>query len=103
MVVVATNAAGELYEADRNTYSIKKLSATGAVSTFATGLNNAQGMAFATDGTLYVTNFSQRLQKVSPAGVVSFFGPPMDSANFIAVQTVKGHRRQTGASGRRKV
>jgi sugar lactone lactonase YvrE len=98
---IATNAAGELYEADRNTQSIKKISARGAVSTFATGLYNAHGLAFAPDGTLYVTQGANRLQKVSPAGVVSFFGPRMDSANFIAVQTVKGHRRLTGASRRR--
>ena len=67
----------------------------GAVSTFASGLNGPEGLAFDAAGNLYVANWGDStISKVTPAGVVSTFvssgvngpyGPVFDAAGNLYV------------------
>lgn len=52
--------------------SILRISSTGTVSIFATGLNRPRGLAYDGKGTLYVACGAE-IGKVNPAGVVSHF------------------------------
>jgi sugar lactone lactonase YvrE len=83
---VATDAAGNIYVADTANNKIRKVSLDGSSGTFAgtgaagsadgSGLlatfNAPRGLAFDADGNLYVADTgSNKLRKITPAGVVS--------------------------------
>lgn len=83
---VATDAAGNIYVADTANNKIRKVSPDGSSGTFAgtgaagsadgSGLlasfNAPRGLAFDADGNLYVADTgSNKLRKITPAGVVS--------------------------------
>lgn len=84
---LALDAAGNIYIADNQNHAIRKLSTNGIVSTFAgkigqTGFtngtgtnalfNNPSGVAFAPNGTLYVTDTGNHtIRAITTSGVVS--------------------------------
>jgi hypothetical protein len=72
---LAFDTAGNLYVANYNSGTVSKVTPTGTVSTFASGLGHPDGgLAFDAAGNLYVADFGNNLiRKVTPAGVVSTF------------------------------
>lgn len=84
---LAVAADGTLYVSDRGNYTLRRITPAGEVTTLAgvagqagaidgdatvARLGDIEGLALATDGTLYFTESGNRLvRKVSPAGVVS--------------------------------
>jgi DNA-binding beta-propeller fold protein YncE len=68
---VATDTAGNLYISDTGNRRVRKLSAAGVVSTFAS-FDTPIGLALDAAGSLYVADAgSSRVFKVSPSGVVA--------------------------------
>jgi hypothetical protein len=60
--------------------------ATGSISTFATGLGQANGVARAKDGTVYASNNVGRfLDRISPSGVTDHTWGTVESANGLVV------------------
>jgi sugar lactone lactonase YvrE len=85
---VAVNAAGELYIADTLNYRVRKVDASGTISTVAGDgvagfagdggpatsgrLNQPQGLAFDTAGNLYIADVgNQRVRKVDTGGTIT--------------------------------
>jgi sugar lactone lactonase YvrE len=88
---IAFDTSGNLFVSDMGSStigsgSIKKISSTGVISTFATGLSLPRGLAFDSSGTLFVADLLTRsIKKISSTGVVSTFvsaeiGNPTDIA-----------------------
>jgi sugar lactone lactonase YvrE len=97
----AVGADGALYVAEETGHRVVRISPSGILTTFvgsgvrgaldgsgtAAQFNQPQGLAFGPDGTLYVTEaggggFSNRVRKVSPAGVVTTLAGGL-SGNFL--------------------
>jgi len=55
---IAFSSSGELFYTDRNTGTVHHWNASGPPDTVATGIPNAEHMAFGRDGTLYVSQMS---------------------------------------------
>ncbi|HTO71602.1 MAG TPA: hypothetical protein VMR31_17205, partial [Myxococcota bacterium] len=75
---VAVNATGiylSLYDGSGGSGSkVVRINAGGLPSTFASGLNTANGIAFDTGGNLYVASeYGNSIYKITPSGVVSTF------------------------------
>jgi len=86
---VAFDAAGNLYIADKNNGRIRKVTAAGVISTVAgTGSGSSLGdggpatsasvsspsaVAFDAAGNMYISDFANRIRKVTPAGIISTF------------------------------
>ncbi|NGM60826.1 hypothetical protein G5B30_02730 [Sphingobacterium sp. SGG-5] len=74
---VASDAAGNIYVADRNNNKIRKVTADGQVSTFAgdggtTMLNQPHGIAFDQNGNLIVVDQKNyRIKMISPTGEIN--------------------------------
>lgn len=83
---LAIDSAGNLYVADTNNSTIRKITSAGSVSTYAgdplqsgasdgaiaTALfQNPYGLAFDTSGVLYVSEGAQTVRKITSAGIVS--------------------------------
>ena len=89
--VVQFNAASESVNQSAGTFSVPvTLAGTPglALSTFASGFNAPDGMAFDTSGNLYVTNFSgNTVSKVTPAGTVSTFASGFNHPADVAFDT----------------
>ncbi|MEO9802403.1 MAG: cadherin domain-containing protein [Reichenbachiella sp.] len=64
---------GFLYVADQRNNSIRRVSTSGDVTTFATGLSEPHWMEFMDDGALLVSSFQSGLYKVLADGSVSIF------------------------------
>jgi sugar lactone lactonase YvrE len=88
---IALDTSGNLFVSDMGSStigsgSIKKISSTGVVSTFATGLSLPRGLAFDKSGTLFVADLlTYSIKKISSTGAVSTFvstgiGSPIDIA-----------------------
>jgi sugar lactone lactonase YvrE len=89
---IAFDTSGNLFVSDMGSStigsgSIKKISSSGVVTTFATGLSLPRGLAFDSSGTLFVSDLLTRsIKKISSTGVVSTFvtsteiGSPHDIA-----------------------
>jgi sugar lactone lactonase YvrE len=80
---VAIDAAGNLYVADKNNNAVRKISASGDVSTLAAAFDRPTDIAVGADGTVYVSDGSvvlvdgsdgkPTIRRISAAGVVSTF------------------------------
>jgi hypothetical protein len=82
--------SGMLYAADKGTNSLNRISATGKLTAFATGLNQPFALAYdATFGDFYVTTGSA-ISKVSAAGVVTAFVSGVGNPYGLAFDTVGG-------------
>jgi hypothetical protein len=67
-------SAATLYAANAGSNSIDKISSTGVVSTFATGLSNPTALVFDSSGNLFEADAgSNSINKISSTGVVSTF------------------------------
>ena len=68
--------------------TVSKVTPAGVVSTFASGFNGPDGLAFDAAGNLYVANddanFNGIVSKVTPAGVVSTFASGFNSPEGLA-------------------
>ena len=64
---ITGDASGNIYVGQTNAGIVSKVTPSGDVTTYATGLNNPDGIAFAPDGKLYVASRNGQL-KVVPAG-----------------------------------
>lgn len=73
---IVVDSAGNLFVSDFNNNLIRKIMASGAVSTFASAnLNGPSGMAIDSSYNLYVASYSDsRLVKVTPGGTVTILG-----------------------------
>ena len=69
----AFDAYGNTFMSDNSTNSIVELSASGAKSTFASGISSPHGLAFDSVGNLVVLTFSGAIKKIAPGGTVSTF------------------------------
>lgn len=67
---LAVAADGDLFVADMNNGAIRRVTADGTVTTFASGLGLPRQLAFAHDGSLYVADSKKGLLRISPAGHV---------------------------------
>lgn len=82
--------AGNVYVADTDNQSIRKITSTGTVTTITTGLNYPVGLAINTQGTLFVVNGGDnQIKTVSPSGLVSTLAAGtqagFNGAQFIAM------------------
>lgn len=69
-IVIAKN--GEIYFTDNDTGSVRKIDRSGFVSTFATGLDYPEGLAFDAQGKLYVANWgANQICMIDAQGVVT--------------------------------
>ena len=91
---VAIDASGNIYVADRTNHTVRKVSPTGSVTTFAglagasgstdgTGsdarFNNPQGIAVDSAGTVYIADTNNhRIRTITPDGVVTTLAGPVD-------------------------
>jgi hypothetical protein len=67
----AVTSAGDVFIADFNNNSIRRVDGSGNISTFASGLNNPAGVAVAPDGLLYVSDFgNERIVAIDAAGTI---------------------------------
>ena len=69
---VAVDGAGNVYVADTDNNSVRKITSVGVVSTSATGFNGPSGIAADTAGNVYVADtLTHTIRKVSSAGTIS--------------------------------
>lgn len=80
---LAFDSSGDLYVANWN--SVAKITPSGTVSTFATGLEGAWGMAFDAQGNLFVANYiGDYINKITPDGTKSVFATGLDRPTGLA-------------------
>src|SRR5437868_3403592 len=60
------DSAGDLFEADSSSGNIYKFTPGGTRSTFASGLNGPKGLAFDSEGNLFVDDNSGNIHKFTP-------------------------------------
>jgi arabinan endo-1,5-alpha-L-arabinosidase len=69
---VAVDGAGNVYVADTDNNSVRKITSVGVVSTLATGFNGPSGIAADTAGNVYVADtLTHTIRKVSSTGTIS--------------------------------
>lgn len=74
---LAAHAQSDLYVTDYQHGSVLKITPSGVVSTFASGIDDAIGLAFSAQGDLYVGSLlTGQIKKITPAGVVTTFATP---------------------------
>jgi hypothetical protein len=80
---LAFDSTGDLYVA--NWDSVAKITPSGTVSTFATGLQGAWGLAFDSTGNLFVANYNgDYINKITPDGTMSVFAAGLDRPTGLA-------------------
>jgi sugar lactone lactonase YvrE len=81
---LAVDAKGNVYEADYGTSSILKITSTGAVSTFASGIG-ANGLAFDAAGNLYAADINDSsIVKYTPSGAMSTVASNLNTPDALA-------------------
>jgi sugar lactone lactonase YvrE len=82
----APDARVDLYISNQGTSSVDKVGPGGGVATtFATGFNGPDGLAFDASGNLYVANRGVgTVSKVTPGGSVSTFATGLNNPRFLA-------------------
>jgi hypothetical protein len=86
---LAFDANGNLFSSNPSNDTIGKISPEGAISTFATGLNDPYGLAFDSAGNLFVGEIgSSIIRKFTPEGNSSVFANSGPVPLFLAVQIV---------------
>ena len=81
----ADAAAGDIYETDFSSGTIFKFSPSGARTTFATGLNGPEGMAFDRNGNFFVTDTGTgRIFKYAPNGARIIFASGLNGPAALA-------------------
>lgn len=69
---VAADSSGNVYVADTGNNAIRKITSSGAVSTFASGFNGPQGVAVDTLGNVYVADTGNNtIRKITATGTVT--------------------------------
>ena len=68
---IAVTSTGIVYVADSGNSTIRKITASGVVSTFATGFGTIQGVAVDSTGNVYAADGANTIKKITPAGVVT--------------------------------
>ena len=80
---LAFDTSGNLYVAGGG--SVTKITPAGVVSTFATGFNDAWGLAFNGDGNLFVSDYwGDSISEITPNGIVSVFATRLDYPTGLA-------------------
>lgn len=81
----APAAPGDIYETDFSSGTLFKFSPTGSRTTFATGLNGPEGMAFDRNGNFFVTDTgSGRIFKYAPNGTRTIFASGLNGPASLA-------------------
>ena len=108
---ITTDNAGNVYVTDRFNHSIRKITPTGVVSTFAGtgGFGNVDGIGTAASfwepngitidpsGNLYVVEvFNHQVRKITPAGVVTTFAGTGAAGNIDGIGTTASFDTPTG-------
>jgi sugar lactone lactonase YvrE len=89
---LALDASGMLFISCRNDGTVRKVSAPGQTEVFADGLGIATGMAFSTEGTLYVGDRAGGIYAVEPQGSVRRFAKlPASVAAYHLAFGADGH------------
>ena len=68
---IAVTSTGIVYVADSGNSTIRKITASGVVSTFATGFGTIEGVAVDSTGNVYAADGANTIKKITPAGVVT--------------------------------
>ena len=104
---IAFDQSGDLYVADGGSNSVERITPSGVVSVFASGLDHPAGLAFDNRGNLYVSNANgNTISKFTPNGVESLFsttannqpiGLAFDSLNnlYVANPSYSPHSRDS--------
>jgi hypothetical protein len=78
---------GNLYVAESCGNTVSKISLTGVITTFATGINYPTGMAVDSAGYVYVCNLNDgSLMKISPQGLMVTYATGLDYPTDMAIQ-----------------
>ncbi len=70
---IESDTSGNLYVADSSNSKIRKITPSGVVTTFATGVSFPIGVAVDVSGNVYVASNGSQIIKISPSGVVANF------------------------------
>ena len=70
---IESDTSGNLYVADSNNSKIRKITPSGVVTTFATGIIFPLGVAVDVSGNVYVSSNGSQIMKINPSGVISNF------------------------------
>jgi sugar lactone lactonase YvrE len=85
---VATDSAGNIYVADTYNNSVRKITAAGVVTTFASGFNHPSGIVVDSAGNTYVADTNNNsIRKITSAGVVSTIATGFNGPSGIAVDS----------------
>jgi DNA-binding beta-propeller fold protein YncE len=77
--------ADDLYVSNNGSGDIYKYTSIGAQSTFASGLNSPEGLAFDSEGNLFETDInSNSIIKITPGGLKFTFASGLNSPNALA-------------------
>lgn len=82
---IAAAPDGTLFVADTNNGAIRRISATGAVSTWVRGLGQPRQLALDHAGNVYVADAKRGLLRITPDGVVSKLDVDVDSPFGVAI------------------
>lgn len=70
---IAVDSNGNLFVTDNSNNKVRKITPSGAVTTFASGITYPQGIAIDTSDNLYVADYSYGIKKITPLGNVTTF------------------------------
>lgn len=101
MLYTADSSAQNLFIAEWASDSIVEITSSGAQKTFASGLNDPQGLAFDSAGDLFVTEWGgNRIVEIAPGGMQSTFASGLNGPNGLAFDSAGDLFEADGGSGR---